>query len=142
MRLNPPGDYGPSAILAQTTDGQQWKTVDIATATPPQEFELPLADNVTALYGCKYSKDAFGRVLVYGAVAPQQALESSSALATLPAGFRPSSEQRFPGICATASTLAESRAIGVHPSGQITVRGGDVPSATQYIAFFAMFPAV
>lgn len=137
------GAVANSGLCWRKASGTVWGSWEsAATATPPQEFELPLADNVTALYGCKYSKDAFGRVLVYGAVAPQQALESSSALATLPAGFRPSSEQRFPGICATASTLAESRAIGVHPSGQITVRGGDVPSATQYIAFFAMFPAV
>lgn len=62
----------------------------LATATPPQEFDLPLAEGISGL--AKYSKDQFGRVQLRGWVTGATA---NSVVATLPSGFRPASGAHF-----------------------------------------------
>lgn len=61
----------------------------IATATPPQEYDLPLMESVVSeLYPCKYSKNSFGMVVVNIGISIAEAAEGA-VIATLPVGFRP-----------------------------------------------------
>ena len=60
-----------------------------ADATPPQEYDLPLAEGLTGT--AKYSKDQFGLVsIVVSASAQSGTVTSGQVVGTLPAGFRPS----------------------------------------------------
>lgn len=66
----------------------------LANATPPQEFDLPLAEGLEPIEPCRYSKDQFGRVLVNIDCTPTTGSVSigenqSLSIGTLPEGFRP-----------------------------------------------------
>ena len=75
--------------------GSVWNDWGVtATATPPQEFDLPLADGLEPIEPCRYSKDQFGRVLVNIDCKPTTGIVSigenqSLSIGTLPEGFRP-----------------------------------------------------
>ena len=62
-----------------------------ATATPPQEFDLPLADGFDSAGNASiYWKDQFGIVRVYVAVLKNSGtITNNEILGTLPEGFRP-----------------------------------------------------
>lgn len=72
-------------------DGLKWSGWQpIATATPPQEFDLPLAEGYTQNNGCKYSKDQFNVVRVtFNLSKSAGTIAGGEVVATLPAGFRP-----------------------------------------------------
>ena len=72
------------------TDASNGRWAKLATATPPEEYSLPLAEGVSGL--AKYSKDQFGRVQLRGCVTGATA---NSVVATLPSGFRPASGAHF-----------------------------------------------
>ncbi|HJC21360.1 MAG TPA: pyocin knob domain-containing protein [Candidatus Butyricicoccus avicola] len=74
-----------------------WKL--IANATPPQGFDLPLADGISVKDGLSavYSKNQFGEVVVHGDLVGQ--MQNGSVLATLPAGFRPIYTLEMPATC-------------------------------------------
>ena len=69
----------------------------IATATPPQEYDLPLAEgwnpyqsSAGSQWACTYSKDQFGIVHLCARLTTQNAIAATGTLiATIPAGFRP-----------------------------------------------------
>lgn len=66
--------------------------VDVATATPPQEFDLPLAEGVTPTtqhggYKNTYHKDQFGKVNI--SVGVEGNFPNGATIFTLPVGFRP-----------------------------------------------------
>lgn len=80
------------------TRTQRWDAwndwVPDATATTPQEFDLPLAEGLEPIDPCRYSKDQFGRVLVNIYCNPTTGSVSigenqSLSIGTLPEGFRP-----------------------------------------------------
>ena len=85
------------------TDASNGRWAKLATATPPHEFDLPLAEGYTANGGCKYSKDQFGIVRVVGNINKSSGtFASNTPFATLPAGFRPG---RYGGFVAIANSL-------------------------------------
>ena len=90
-----------------------WKP--IATATPPQEFDLPLAEGVSGL--AKYSKDQFGRVQLRGWITGATA---NSVVATLPSGFRPASGAHFIQAI-TSSTQNSIARVVVRTDGTVYV---------------------
>ena len=64
----------------------------IATATPPQEYDLPLVDgcsNANMESKSRYSKDQFGRVLVDFAISGDIKAYEHTQIAILPIGYRP-----------------------------------------------------
>ena len=67
----------------------EWKT--LATATPPQEFDLPLAEGLAGY--AKYNKNQFGQVLITLQDIVFESGESfkiqNTLIGTLPEGFRP-----------------------------------------------------
>ena len=63
----------------------------IATATSPQEYDLPLQNGwITSPSDvCKYSKDQFGIVHIALSVIPDNPVSIQTTIGTLPVGFRP-----------------------------------------------------
>lgn len=77
----------------KTAPEYNWEDwVQIALATPPQEFNLPLAEGWVRVNAAEYWKTQEGVVIVTFRVAPENgsAIDTSShIIATLPEGFRP-----------------------------------------------------
>lgn len=74
---------------ASSSAGSVWTGWQpLATATPPQEFDLPLAEGMSVGYPCTYYKNQFNEVKIVGAAKGN--LSDGVLLATLPEGFRPS----------------------------------------------------
>ena len=114
-----------------------WKPV--ATAESPQEYNLSLTSYVSALYGCRYSRNQFGWVVCYGTMKPTQEILTGYTIATLPAGYLPTNTLRIAGIVVDQSGFASAIGIGVATTGEISVRGGTVPSTAQYVSFSVVF---
>ena len=85
--LWPPQNAGdlPRASLRQVS-ASSVRAVYLSTATPPQEFDLPLASGFSGT--AKYSKDQFGKVLL--TIDITGSYSNATVIGTLPAGFRPS----------------------------------------------------
>lgn len=76
-------NYGNKRLAYRLATGDWY---EIATATPPQEFDLPLASGFSGT--AKYSKDQFGKVLL--TIDITGSYSNATVIGTLPAGFRPS----------------------------------------------------
>ena len=131
------GDYTGTYRSLSATPWSGWALG--ATATAPQEYDLPLTAYVTALYGCRYSRDQFGRVVCYGTMEPTREISTGITIATLPAGYRPTNTLRVAGIVVDQSGFASAIGIGVAATGEISVRGNTVPSTAQYVSFSVAF---
>lgn len=95
----------------------EWKT--LATATPPQEFDLPLAEGLGKYGKCTYWKTQDGICFVNFAVA-SSGLHNETVIATLPAGFRPA------GVVIAGGQGVEETArvaidIEIRPNGMIKI---------------------
>ena len=143
--LNLPGDYGPSATLSQTTDGQQWKTRALVTATPPQEQNLVLspgwsvADNSMSTF---YKTQESIVHVILNAITNSPVAEGDT-IATLPVTYRPNKLFRVPIIyrLVGSGTLAVGH-LDVEAYGAIRIHNctTDAGVAEMYVNPFA-FPA-
>ena len=136
--------YGVEYNRTQNDPSSAWRAwTKTALATPPQEFDLPLADGWSGW--AKYSKDQFGRVLVYGLVAKSTALISGDVIGTLPEGFRPSATCPMTITSGNASDGKSFATSGyVQPSGALTLSNGTISSVYKLgnnLAFNFVFPA-
>lgn len=73
--------------LLKRVDGEFILLGEFPLATPPQEFDLPLADGITALQPCTYYKNQFSEVTIGGCTSGS--VSDGATIATLPTGFRP-----------------------------------------------------
>lgn len=107
---------------------------EIATATPPEGYNLSLSDGISVQEGLSavYSKDQFGRVVVYGNLVGQ--MQNGSVIATLPAGFRPIFTLEMPATC----DFTAGR-IQVNSAGEIRVTSQLSECSSLY--FLAVFVA-
>lgn len=136
-------NYDSGAIYTRVSPKDIWNPWRLlATATPPQEFDLPLAEGVTPVTSFKnsYSKDQFGIVRVWFSVRFESIPEVNAPVFTLPEGFRPDS------ICCSAAILSMSEfycaTINVHPSGGAIIGHGTIgQSGAINLHGFIEFPA-
>ena len=120
-------------IGERTSSGDYW--AKLATATPPQEFALPLAEDITALQPCTYWKNQFGEVTIGGCAA--NGISDNITIATLPAGFRPAKAVERPAtLSGGGERYAGSVLIGT--DGAIRIR---TPATTNAVVFGATFIA-
>ena len=109
--------------------------------TPPQEFDLPLADGVVLRSGTTYWKDNTGMVGVNGVISLGNNMAPRMAIGTLPVGYRPDSDKS--GILVSASGAAVP--ISVYPLGGITIGVDSLPAgltSTEWCRFIVpAFPA-
>lgn len=121
-----------------------WSTWEpISTATPPQEFDLSLAEGVItvgAVYKNVYSKDQFGIVRVWFSVHFESIPASGTHVFNLPEGFRPDS------TCCAAAVLSMAEyynaIVAIHPSGDALVDHGTIGQSGQInLHGYIEFPA-
>ncbi len=93
--------------------------IKLATATPPQEFDLPLAEGITALQPCTYWKNQFEEVTIYGCTYGE--VTEGDTIATLPEGFRPDHPVEWPasftgdaGRVSGTVFISESGIVSIH----------------------------
>ena len=87
-----------------------------ADATPPQEYDLPLAEGITAQVNATYCKTQEGIVFVAGWV---QGAALSMTVATLPAGYRPQRVRQFAVPQSTVAGENDTARIEISSSGAI-----------------------
>ena len=109
-------------IGERTSSGDYW--AKLATATPPQEFNLPLVDGISGT--AKYSKDQFGIVRVYVAVLKNSGtITNNEILGTLPEGFR--SKHNFAVVCFGNSN--QNNIVDRHPINMIISSNGNITAS-------------
>lgn len=105
-----------------------WPWVKHATATPPQEYNLPLADGVSTLYGCTYRKDQFGNIVVRMAAKMATGSAGIVTIATLPEGYVPAQSTEIPITLVSAGNT--------YSASSAKIEGGAIraffPSAATY----------
>lgn len=112
-----------------TTGKQKGPWQKLATATPPQEYDLPLAEGITNIVGTesKYWRSQDSTVHVEISVQSASDLPYESLIGTLPVGFIPTKNQpriAAPGAFVTVLTTGEIKLF--------TVDSASLP-ATQWI---------
>lgn len=104
-------------IGERSSVGDHW--AKLAIAQPPQEFDLPLADGITALQPCTYWKNQFEEVTIYGCTYGE--VTEGDTIATLPEGFRPDHPVEWPasftgdaGRVSGTVFISESGIVSIH----------------------------
>lgn len=114
---------------------QGWER--IATATPPQEVDLPLADGFSAAQPCTYWKNQFGAVTIGGTAEKSNGVADLTTIATLPESFRPAKNVERPAtLSGGGSRYAGSVLIGSNGSVRI-----HTPTTANVVTFAATFLA-
>lgn len=102
----------------------EWQ--QIATATPPMEYDLPLVAGVVNIpggYQSTYSKDQFGKVIInlFLDRADGSAFKTwHEVLANLPTGYRPTQNVNVVGV-ATSNASSSPIGFSVLPDGTIRI---------------------
>lgn len=124
-------------------DGLKWSGWQpIATATPPQEFDLPLLDGWYTNDRAQYRKTQEGLVVVNAILELSEGYSASDStqIAGLPEGFRPATPFMYPVSVQDGSTRA-SAIVQIGTNGTIIYYGASNTTATFRIylnaAFFA-----
>lgn len=112
---------------------QGWER--IATATKPQEFDLPLADGITALQPCTYYKNQFGEVTLGGCTSGL--VSDGVTIATLPTGFRPNHPVERPATF-TSNGNRYAGSVFIDTAGIVTIH---TPAEATNVVFAASFLA-
>lgn len=139
--------------ISSSKSGDEWKLLEkngvwgewvkFVTATPPQEFDLPLAMGATAFvagYKNTYSKDQFGIVRVWFSIHFDTLPAVDSIIFTLPAGFRPNSVCCFSALLSMLEHFCAS--ISIYPDGTARVNHGTIAQTGEInLDGFIEFPA-
>ena len=112
-------NYGNKRLAYRFATGD-W--AEIATATPPQEFDLPLANGYTPQYthSCIYYKTQETIVGVNVALIGEIPANSDIIIGTLPAGFRPKATCR--GVAGSHFSPYGVGSVSIDENGNINVR--------------------
>ena len=118
-------------IGERTSSGDYW--AKLATATPPQEFDLPLADGISNYATSVYHKNQFNEVSVRVSISATNAIQNGATIATLPEGFRPAKaiDTDATGYVSGSSWFA-CRLV-IQPSGAVQVYCGIGSSTATFI---------
>ena len=114
--------------------------VEIATATTPQIFDVPLAAGWTKHRASEYFKTQENIVTVYFQVHTSSPQGGEVTLATLPEGFRPPNTIGGSGYCGITGEKYAPADVKVYPNGDIT-GFNDVGAAEYYTGFFTFVAA-
>lgn len=116
--------------------GSDW--VPYTTATPPQEFDLPLAEGVSAVSSA-YWKDQFGVVTGhFNVLASSSQTGSSTVIATLPEGFRPSRQANATAVVSSGESLGllvlVTGEIQLQDAASVTLEGKYIKGLFSFVA--------
>lgn len=109
-----------------------------ATATPPQEYALPLAAGVTGTV--RYSKDQFGTIRLSGLISFPSDTTEISIFGTLPNGFRPQNGQ-YISSCGWLEGGANVVPLMLAVNADGTVAANMFAASTKHVVVQAVFLA-
>ena len=113
--------------------------IPIATATPPQEYSLPLADGWTAHRRSVYFKTQDNVVTVFFQLHTDSPQIGEVNIAYLPEGYRPAGTIGGTGYCAASGEDYLPADTKVYPNGNIT--GYNTVCAAEYYTGLFTFVA-
>ena len=134
--------------ISLSKSGDEWKLlekngvwgewVEFVTATPPQEYDLPLAEGVSAVSSA-YWKDQFGVVTGhFNVLASSSQTGSSTVIATLPEGFRPSRQANATAVVSSGESLGllvrQTGEIQLQDAASVTLEGKYVKGLFSFVA--------
>ena len=110
----------------------------LATATKPQEFDLPLAEGVSAVSSA-YWKDQFGVVTGhFNVLVSSSQTGSSPVIATLPEGFRPSRQANATAVVSSGESLGllvlVTGEIQLQDAASVTLEGKYIKGLFSFVA--------
>ena len=117
MRQN--GDYKIYENVLNTGIWAGWK--EIATATPPKEYDLSLAEGVTG--SAKYFKTQDGIVHITLSAVTKSQWNTEDLVSSLPEGFRPNTDLWFCAAVGDGAFVIGNCDIRVQTNGEIKVAG-------------------
>lgn len=118
----------PSESHRRTYQNGNWTGwVKIPTAEPPTEHPLPLAAGMIPDCPCRYFKTQDGVVTIILSVSHSAELSPISTIATLPEGFRPTTDYYFAGLCYPSMQCA---LFGITSVGEIKIVSGILTGGT------------
>lgn len=125
--------HAQSEMFIQSRVGEWNKWIPFSLATPPQEYELPLAADITNYATSVYHKNQFNEVSVRVSVSATNAIQNGATIATLPEGFRPMKaiDTDATGYVSGSSWFA-CRLV-IQPSGAVQVYWGIGSSTATFI---------
>lgn len=115
------------------TGASNGRWAKLSTATPPQEFDLPLADGIIALQPCIYWRNQFEEVTIYGCTYGE--VTEGDTIATLPEGFRPDHPVEWPASF-TGDAGRVSGTVFISESGIVSIH---TPAPAMSVVFAASF---
>lgn len=124
LSISKSAEYSPP-LYERMYNGSNWtKWGQIALATPPQEFDLPLASGWSNYSGMRsrYWKNQFDEVSVVVDISNPNTVSHGAVVATLPEGFRPAAAFDAPTIIYDGSEILPVRAY-FSTNGQISISG-------------------
>lgn len=115
----------------QSLNGSFWPWVKLATATPPQEYDLPLAEGWTSQIrgSCRYAITQENVVVVTFKAVHSAATPASTdtMIATLPDGFRPTALVH--SVCIRSDFVSSSIAVFCTETGGVWIHSSqEIPS--------------
>ena len=116
-------------------DGTWTGWVKNTTATPPQEYPLPLTEGFTPITPCTYRKNQFSEVFVGGSTGGT--ITDGTVIATLPEGFRPKQIVERPATFAVSGAQAAG-SVTIMPDGNVSVHGQSADSGVVFSANFVV----
>ena len=120
---------GTTLYICRKNVGVWGKWEPIATATPPQEYDLPLAEGWAEKDGntCRYAKTQEDMCVVTFKAIPNTANQGGDTMfATLPAGFHPS--KLVHGVCTRTDFSNDGIALWVNSDGTLHINApGGMP---------------
>lgn len=128
-----------SGLCWRKARGPEWQTWEFAaTTTPPQEFDLPLAEGVSAVSSA-YWKDQFGVVTGhFNVLASSSQTGSSPMIATLPEGFRPSRQANATAVVSSGESLGlfvlATGEIQLQDAASVTLEGKYIKGLFSFVA--------
>lgn len=108
---------------------------EIATVTPPEEYDLPLVDGITAVQPCTYYKNQFSEVTLGGCTSGS--VSDGATIATLPEGFRPDHPIERPATF-TANGNRYAGSVFITANGIVSIH---TPAEATNVVFAASFLA-
>lgn len=93
----------------------------MATAEPPEEYDLPIIEPAKKFRECKYHRNSFGEVTVYFSVVNEAGLANDQVIGVLPEGFRPKGHMDCPAIAQSTTELFTTGSALIYPNGEIHI---------------------
>lgn len=123
------------------TYGNKWTGwTKISTATPPQEYNLPLTEGIREQVHASYCKSQEGLVFISGWV---KGAAKSGTIAILPVGYRPRYAQQIVVPQSSDSDKNDTARIEIYTSGEIRLIGvGNEARIADGLSLCCSFPTL